>query len=131
LCRYCQRTPKNHPVFAGVQLVDILMQQARAGQFVPAIFMLKSRFGYREGAQLEVAVDLGDVLVVPADMSVEDYIARKTTAGEINMSPPMPMRDLVPAPRRLIPEAIEHLPEAPIPGRRPAPSGTTVAPLPG
>lgn len=100
------------------ELVDILMQQARAGQFVPAIFLLKSRFGYREGAQLEVAVDLGGVLVVPADMSVEDYIARKTAAGEIDTSPPMPMREVTPAPRSLIPEAIEHLPEAPIPGSR-------------
>lgn len=117
------------------ELVDILMQQARAGQFVPAIFLLKSRFGYREGAQLEVAVDLGGVLVVPADMSVEDYIARKAAAGEIDTSPPMPMRDVTPAPRSLIPEAIEHLPEAPIPGTRPmeaapaprrTPSGTRV-----
>lgn len=70
------------------------------------------------------AVDLGGVLVVPADMSVEDYIARKTAAGEIDTSPPMPMRDVTPAPRSLMPEPIEHLPEAPIPGSEPAPRRT-------
>lgn len=106
------------------ELVGILMAQARAGAFIPAIFLLKSVFGYREGAQVEVAVDLGGVLVVPADMSVEDYIARKTAAGEIDTSPPMPMRDVTPAPRNLMPEAIEHLPEAPIPGSEPAPRRT-------
>jgi hypothetical protein len=118
------------------ELVDILMQHARAGQFVPAIFLLKSRFGYREGAQLEVSVDLGGVLVVPAEMTVEEYIRRKQEAGELDPMPPMPMRDVTPDARSLIREPIEHLPEAPIPGSRepaprPVPSGTTVAPFPG
>jgi hypothetical protein len=115
------------------ELVDILMQHARAGQFVPAIFLLKSRFGYREGAQLEVSVDLGGVLVVPAEMTVEEYIRRKQEAGELDPMPPM--RDVTPG-RYAPPEPIERLPEAPIPGSRepaprPVPSGTTIAPFPG
>ena len=114
------------------ELVDILMQQARAGAFVPAIFLLKSRFGYREGAQLEVNVDLGGVLVVPAELTVQQYLEMKAAAGEIDPMPPM--RDVTPAPRSFIPEPIEHMPEAPIPGSRPepdpaprrAPSGTRI-----
>ena len=101
------------------ELVDILMQQARAGAFVPAIFLLKSRFGYREGAQLEVNVDLGGVLVVPAELTVQQYLEMKAAAGEIDPMPPM--RDVTPAPRSFIPEPIEHMPEAPIPGSRPEP----------
>jgi hypothetical protein len=99
------------------ELVSILVQQARAGAFVPAIFLLKSVFGYKEGAPVEVNLDLGGVLVVPADMTVEEYLARKAEAGEIDPMPPM--RDVTPAPRNLMPEPIEHLPEAPIPKTRP------------
>ena len=118
------------------ELVDILMQQARAGAFVPAIFLLKSRFGYREGAQLEVNVDLGGVLVVPADITVEQYLAQKMAAGELE-----PMRDVTPASRPApypghsiehtpAPQTIDHQPE-PEPAPRPAPSGTTIAAFPG
>jgi hypothetical protein len=104
------------------ELVSILVQQARAGAFVPAIFLLKSVFGYKEGAPVEVNLDLGGVLVVPSDMTVEEYLARKAEAGDID---PMPIRDVTP--RSGLPEPIEHLPEAPIPGTRPTPSGTTIA----
>ena len=101
---------------------------------VANIFLLKARHAYREGEPLEVnvSVNAGGVLVVPADMTVEEYLARKVAAGEID---PMPhMRDVTPAPRSFIPEPIEHLPEAPSPGSRPepdppprrAPSGTRV-----
>lgn len=106
------------------ELVGLLMAQARAGAFIPAIFLLKSVFGYREGAQVEVNLDLGGVLVVPADMTVEEYLARKAEAGEIET-----MRDVTPPPRNLMPNPIEHLPEAPVPSPEPArrtPSGTRV-----
>ena len=112
------------------ELVSILVQQARAGQFVPAMFLLKSRFGYKEGAQLEVTVDHGGVLVVPADMTVQQYLEMKAAAGEIE-----PMRDVTPT-RHAIdhqpapPAPIDHQPE-PEPAPRPIPTGTTIAAVPG
>ncbi len=74
------------------------------------------------------------MLVVPAEMTVEEYIAQKAAAGELDPMPPM--RDVTPAPRNFLPEPLEHLPEAPVPGSRepaprPVPSGTTIAPFPG
>ena len=60
------------------KLVGVLHDAAMAGQFVPAIFLLKSRFGYREGTAFEVEVNVsapGGVLVVPQRKSVEEYLA--------------------------------------------------------
>ena len=115
-------------------LVSNLRAAANTGNVVANIFLLKARHAYREGEPLEVnvSVNAGGVLVVPADMTVEEYIARKVAAGEIDPVPPM--RDVTPAPRSFIPEPIEHLPEAPVPGSRPdpdpaprrTPSGTRV-----
>ena len=100
-------------------LVSNLRAAADAGNVVANIFLLKARHAYREGEPLEVnvSVNAGGVLVVPADMTVEEYLRRKQEAGEIDPMPPM--RDVTPAPRNLMPEPIEHLPEAPIPGTRP------------
>lgn len=100
-------------------LVSNLRAAADTGNVVANIFLLKARHAYREGEPLEVnvSVNAGGVLVVPADMTVEEYLRRKQEAGEIDPMPPM--RDVTPAPRSLIPDAIEHLPEAPIPGTRP------------
>ena len=117
------------------ELVSILVQQARAGQFVPAMFLLKSRFGYKEGAQLDVTVDHGGVLVVPADISVEEYIRRKQEAGELE-----PMRDVTPRPALRPGNVIDHaaVPHAtppaepePEPAPRSTPTGTTIAAFPG
>ena len=115
-------------------LVSNLRAAANEGNVVANIFLLKARQAYREGEPLEVnvSVNAGGVLVVPADMTVEEYLARKVAAGEIDPMPPM--RDVTPAPRSFIPEPIEHMPEAPIPGSRPepdpaprrSPSGTRV-----
>ncbi|SNR59891.1 hypothetical protein EYF88_13885 [Paracoccus sediminis] len=109
-------------------LVSNLRLAANAGNVVANIFLLKARHAYREGEPLEVnvSVNAGGVLVVPADMTVEEYLARKAEAGEIDPMPPM--RDVTPAPRSLIPEPIEHLPEAPMPDPAPrrTPSGTRV-----
>ena len=112
-------------------LVSNLRAAANEGNVVANIFLLKARHAYREGEPLEVnvSVNAGGVLVVPADMTVEEYLAMKAAAGEIDPMPPM--RDVTPAPRSFIPEPIEHMPEAPIPGSRPSPSGTTIAPFPG
>ena len=100
-------------------LVSNLRAAADTGNVVANIFLLKARHAYREGEPLEVnvSVNAGGVLVVPADMTVEEYLRRKQEAGEIDPMPPM--RDVTPAPRSLMPEPIEHLPEAPIPGTRP------------
>lgn len=112
-------------------LVSNLRAAADTGNVVANIFLLKARHAYREGEPLEVnvSVNAGGVLVVPADMTVEEYLRRKQEAGEIDPMPPM--RDVTLAPRSLMPEPIEHLPEAPIPGTRPeeaaprrTPSGT-------
>jgi hypothetical protein len=102
-------------------LVSNLRTAADTGNVVANIFLLKARHAYREGEPLEVnvSVNAGGVLVVPADMTVEEYLARKAEAGEIDPMPPM--RDVTPAPRSFIPEPIEHLPEAPMPGTRPEP----------
>ena len=108
-------------------LVSNLRAAADTGNVVANIFLLKARHAYREGEPLEVnvSVNAGGVLVVPADMTVEEYLRRKQEAGEIDPMPPM--RDVTPSPRNIMPEPIEHLPEAPIPGEpapRRTPSGT-------
>ncbi len=97
-------------------LVSNLRAAANEGNVVANIFLLKARHAYREGEPLEVnvSVNAGGVLVVPADMTVEDYIARKAAEGMIDVTP-------IHAPRNAMPEPIEHLPEAPIPSSRPEP----------
>lgn len=113
------------------ELVSILVQQARAGQFVPAMFLLKSRFGYKEGAQLDVNVEHGGVLVVPAEMTVEQYLAKKAADGDlIDVTPSAPA--LYPGHAPLPPQTIDHQPAPePEPAPRPTPTGTTIAPFPG
>ena len=114
------------------ELVSILVQQARAGQFVPAMFLLKSRFGYKEGAQLDVNVEHGGVLVVPAEMTVEQYLAKKAADGDlIDVTPSAPA--LYPGHAPIAPQTIDHqpAPSAPEPAPRLTPTGTTIAPFPG
>lgn len=103
-------------------LVSNLRAAADTGNVVANIFLLKARHAYREGEPLEVnvSVNAGGVLVVPADMTVEEYLRRKQEAGEIDPMPPM--RDVTPGRHYTPPEPIEHLPEAPIPGSEPAPA---------
>lgn len=102
-------------------LTGNLRKLADDGNVVANLFLLKTRHGYREGEPLEVKVNVntGGVLVVPADMTVEEWLAQKRAAGEIDPAPPM--RDVTPAPRSFIPEPIEHLPEALVPSRHPEP----------
>jgi hypothetical protein len=113
-------------------LTSNLRRAADEGNVVANLFLLKARHGYREGVPMEVnlSVNTGGVLVVPAEMTVEEYIARKAAAGELDPVPPM--RDVTPPTGRgAPPEPIERLPEAPVPGSRPPPQGTTVAAFPG
>ncbi len=117
------------------ELVNLLVQQARAGQFVPAMFLLKTRFGYKEGTQVDVTVDHGGVLVVPAEMTVAEYLAMKAADGDlIDVSPSAPAPALYPGHAPLPPTishqpAISHEPEPEPP--RPTPTGTTIAAFPG
>lgn len=100
-------------------LTSNLRTLADDGNVVANIFLLKARHAYREGEPLEVntTINMGGVLVVPADMTVEDYIARKAAEGMIDVTPIQHH----PAPRNAMPEPIEHLPEAPMPSSRPEP----------
>lgn len=111
------------------ELVSILVQQARAGQFVPAMFLLKTRFGYKEGVQVDMNVDHSGVLVVPAEMTVEQYLTKKAAEGDlIDVTPCAPETKPSLYPGHA---AIDHQPEPEPEPSRPIPSGTTIAPFPG
>lgn len=58
------------------KLVGVLFEQAMSGQYVPAMFLLKTRHGYREGEQVgvNVSVETGGVLVVPQKQSMEEFL---------------------------------------------------------
>ena len=113
-------------------LVDNLRIAANDGNVVANLFLMKARHGYREGVPLEIntTVNMGGVLVVPADMTVEEYLARKQAEGMIDVTPPQRNHAPTPAGQNIMPDPIEHLPEAPIPGSRPTPMGATIAPFP-
>ena len=109
------------------ELVNLLVQQARAGQFVPAMFLLKTRFGYKEGVQVDMTVDHGGVLVVPAEMTVAEYLAMKAADGDlIDVSPSAPAPALYPG--HAPPQTISHQPAPPEP--EPAPRPAPARPIP-
>ena len=115
------------------ELVSILVQQARAGQFVPAMFLLKTRFGYKEGVHVDMNVDLSGVLVVPAEMTVEQYLAMKAAEGNMVDVTPSARPALYPGHAAPIaPQTIDHQPAPePEPAPRPTPTGTIIAAFPG
>ena len=114
-------------------LVSNLRSAANEGNVVANLFLLKARHGYREGVPLEIntTVNMGGVLVVPAEMTVEEYLARNQAEVMIDVTPPHRNHPPAPVGQNIMPEPIELLPEAPIPGSRPTPSGTVIAPFPG
>ena len=65
------------------KLVGVLHDLALAGQYVPAMFLLKARHGYREGEQVgvNVNIDTGGVLVVPNKLTMEDFLEAQRQAG--------------------------------------------------
>lgn len=67
------------------RLVGVLHEQAMAGQYVPAMFLLKARHGYREGdafeANVNVSIGTGGVLLLPTKQSVEEFLAENP--GEV------------------------------------------------
>ena len=115
------------------RLVRNLTTAAESGNVVASIFLLKARHGYREGEPMEVNVEVntGGVLVVPAEVTVEQYLEMKRAEGEMIDVTPQPVAALYPghaaplADRAPVPVAPEP---API---RLVPSGTTIAPFPG
>ncbi len=108
------------------RLVSNLNTAAASGNVVASIFLLRARHGYQsaEGIDVNVNVNTGGVLVVPADISVEDYLARVAEREMVDVTPAaQPAPPLYPG----------HAPVAvspPEPARR-APSGTVIAPFPG
>lgn len=113
------------------ELVSILVQQARAGQFVPAMFLLKTRFGYKEGVQVDMNVDVSGVLVVPAEMTVEEYLAKAEAEGRLVDVTPTARPALYPGHAPIAPQTIDHEPTPEPEPARPIPTGTTIAPFPG
>lgn len=113
-------------------LVSNLRTAADEGNVIANLFLLKARHGYREGVPLEVnvAVNTSGVIVVPARMTVEGYLAMKREEGMIDVTRP-PRNTASPQPDESGKSApSEDQPEAPIPENRRAPSGTTVAQFP-
>lgn len=112
------------------RLVANLNTAAASGNVVASIFLLRARHGYQsgEGIDVNVNVNTGGVLVVPAEMTVEEYVAR---VAERDMVDVTPMDRPAHRPGQAAPLA--HRPDpAPEPApSRPAPSGTTIAPFPG
>ena len=114
-------------------LVSNLRTAANEGNVVANLFLLKTRHGYREGEPLEVnvSVNTGGVLVVPADLTVEQYLAMKAAGGNMVDVTPPERPAAAPYPGHATqPQTIDQQPE-PEPAPRPAPSGTTIAAFPG
>ena len=115
------------------RLVANLNTAAASGNVVASIFLLRARHGYQsgEGIDVNVNVNTGGVLVVPAEMTVEEYVARVAERDMVDVTPMdrpshppghAPLADL----RATAPDPTPE----PAPSR-PAPSGTTIAPFPG
>lgn len=113
------------------RLVANLNTAAESGNVVASIFLLRARHGYQsaEGIDVNVNVQTGGVLVVPAEVTVEQYLEMKRTEGEmIDVTPsgwPNPNPGFAPL---AVPVAVAPDPAPPV---RPVPSGTTIAPFPG
>lgn len=64
------------------ELRGALMEQARAGNVTSAIFLLKTRHGYREGDQGELANRVSVTFNLPGPMKPEDFST--TIEGEFD-----------------------------------------------
>lgn len=112
------------------RLVQNLNTAAAGGNVVASIFLLRARHGYQsgEGIDVNVNVNTGGVLVVPAEMTVEQYLEMKRAEGEMVDVTPLPAPSFYPG-HALLPEPAPFASD-PAPSR-PGPSGTTLAPFPG
>jgi hypothetical protein len=110
------------------RLVSNLNTAAASGNVVASIFLLRARHGYQsnEGIDVNVNVQTGGVLLLPADVTVEQYLEMKRVEGDmVDVTPPYR-----PAPAPGYAQPLAHPAPEPAPSR-PAPSGTTIAPFPG
>jgi hypothetical protein len=117
------------------RLVANLNTAAASGNVVASIFLLRARHGYQsgEGIDVNVNVQTGGVLVVPAEMTVEQWLERQRAEGDmIDVTPsghPNPNPGYAPLAPLQDPAPVPVAPD-PAPSRA-APSGTTIAPFPG
>lgn len=116
------------------RLVQNLNTAASGGNVVASIFLLRARHGYQsgEGIDVNVNVNTGGVLVVPAEMTVEQYLEMKRAEGDMVDVTPLPAPSLYPGHAPLpVPVPVPEAEPAPEPATsRPGPSGTTLAPFP-
>ncbi len=116
------------------RLVTNLNTAAAGGNVVASIFLLRARHGYQssEGIDVNVNVNTGGVLLLPAEVTVEQYLEMKRAEGDMIDVTPSARPSLYPGHAPLAdlrPDAPDPTPE-PAPSR-PAPSGTTIASFPG
>lgn len=74
------------------ELVGLLLAQARNGNYVAAMFLLKGKFGMRDSGPVrpDDAIEdgpTGGVLIVPAELTVAEYLAQKVAAGDLERHP--------------------------------------------
>lgn len=71
------------------KLVGVLHDLAMEGQYVPAMFLLKARHGYREGEQFEanvnLSIDTGGVVVLPPKMSMEEFLEESRSSEFVEL----------------------------------------------
>ena len=72
------------------ELVGLLVAAARKGSFIPALFLLKSRHGYQEGAPPPATTN-NIVITLPGAMSEADYLTA------VNEPRPKVTRPVLPA----------------------------------
>ena len=110
------------------RLVSNLNTAAASGNVVASIFLLRARHGYQsgEGIDVNVNVNTGGVLVVPAEMTVEEYVARCAERDMVDVTPSAPAY----RPGHVPLADLGATAPDPAPSR-PVPSGTTIAPFPG
>ena len=83
------------------ELVGIVMAHARGGNLVAAMFALKAVFGLRDAGPVrpeDVTEDgpTGGVLIVPAELTVAEYLAQKVAAGDLERHPHGGLIDVTP-----------------------------------
>ena len=112
------------------RLVANLNTAAASGNVVASIFLLRARHGYQsaDGIDVNVNVNTGGVLLLPAEVTVEQYLAQRRAEGDMIDVTPSARPSLYPGHAPLVPVASDPVPE-PAPSRS-APSGTTIAPFP-
>ena len=64
-------------------LVDLLMEAARGGNVASAMFLLKTRHGYREQGPVEGSAVPQVNIVIPPKMSAEDFRVIDGTAKDV------------------------------------------------